>query len=116
MKKILLCLFALLLLCGCAKTSAPLAAEAVLPDSAKIMSVKPSYDTKYYARTMPRVMESDALQAFCEAYTKVLSAAQETAKDLPRAMNTNLPSSSPMTASTEKPSALWTQARQSTWN
>jgi len=87
MKKILLCLFALLLLCSCAKTpqstSAPLAAEAVLPDSAKIMSVKPSYDTKYYARTMPRVMESDALQAFCEAYTKVLSAAQETAKDLP---------------------------------
>jgi len=84
MKKILLCLFALLLLCGCAKTSAPLAAEAVLPDSAKIMSVKPSYDTKYYARTMPLVMESDALQAFREAYTKVLSAAQETTRTLPK--------------------------------
>ena len=95
MKKILLCLFALLLLCGCAEapqeipvqpqdsTPAPLPEEAILPDAGQIMSVSPSYDTRYFARNMPLLMEDDAQQAFCEAYTQVLSAATKTNNDLP---------------------------------
>ena len=51
MKKILLCLFALLLLCGCAKDSTP----AQIPAQAQIgtiHSVSPSYETRYFARSM----------------------------------------------------------------
>ena len=83
MKKILLCLFALLLLCSCGKTSAPLAAEAVLPDSAKIMSVKPSYDTKYFAHGMPLIQDEQGIAAFRAAYEQVLPALTETDQTIP---------------------------------
>ena len=94
-KKILLCLLALLLLCGCAETpqdvpvqpqdSTPVTRpeQTVLPDVGQITSIAPSYDTRYFARKMPLLMEDDAQQAFCEAYAKVLSATKETSDDLP---------------------------------
>jgi len=88
MKKILLCLLALLLLCGCAKTpqstSAPLAEEATLPKTGYIMSVTPSYETRYYARSMAPILREDLQQAFCEAYTQVLCAATATDKHTPQ--------------------------------
>jgi len=98
MKKILLCLFALLLLCSCAKTSAPLAEQAKLPEQTQeteqpqipervqlgsILSVTPSFDTRYYARPMPPLLEDEAKQAFNAAYTQAIAAATQTDQDLP---------------------------------
>jgi len=82
MKKILLCLLALLLLCGCAKDSTP----AQIPEQAQlgsIHSVTPSYETRYFARTMDIWKTAETTASFQAAYEQVLPALTETNKTIP---------------------------------
>ena len=80
MKKILLCLFALLLLCGCAEKQAQIPEQAQI---GTIHSVSPSYETRYFARTMDIWKTAETIAPFQTAYEQVLPALTETSKSIP---------------------------------
>lgn len=89
MRKFTLLLALLLLLSGCAKAPeapVPPAGQAKLPEQAQIgtiLSISPSYDTKYFAHGMPLIQDEQGIATFRAAYEQVLPALTETNETIP---------------------------------